>query len=106
TALTGFADSSGAKGVVNVYNSTPGFTVTGLYTNAGHGWTRDWLENVTLTPGEGAVALFRSDPVRCHQRLRVGWLSASGHEFREHPVAVNICALSNIYLDGDGIFFD
>ena len=34
TALAGFADSSGAKGVVNVYNSTPGFTVTALYTKS------------------------------------------------------------------------
>lgn len=100
------ADATGANGVLNIYNSTPGFVITGFYTNAGHGWTRDWLMDVTLTPGEGAEAQFSSAPPKCQQRIRAGWLSASGHEFHGHPISVNICAISNVYFAQEETFFD
>lgn len=105
-SLCALADGTGAEGFVNIYNSSPGFVVTGFYTNGGHGWTRDWLTDVILTPGEGAVAQFRSAPPACHQRVKVGWRSAAGHEVRSHPVAVNICDVSNIYFAQEEIFFD
>lgn len=105
-SFAAWADGTGAEGHIRIFNSTPGFTITGFYTNAGRGWTRDWLKDVTLTPGEGATAKFRSAPPVCHQHVRAGWLSASGHEFKGHPVQVNICNVSNIYFAQEETYFD
>ena len=105
-AQSTLAEGTGAKGYVNIINSTPGFVITGFYTNAGHGWTRDWLTNVRLTPGELAVAQFSTAPPKCHQRVRVGWLSTAGREKRGHPISVNICNVSNVYFAQREIFFD
>lgn len=105
-AFSAFAEGTGADGQVKIFNSSPGFTITGFYTNDGSGWTRDWLGHETLTPGEGAVAQFRSAPPTCHQHVRAGWRSASGHEFRGHAIRVNICGLSNIYFAQEETYFD
>ncbi|MEO0370930.1 MAG: hypothetical protein AAF231_05690 [Pseudomonadota bacterium] len=101
------AEGTGADGHIRIFNSSPGFTITGFYTNDGHGWTRDWLgHDITLTPGEGATAQFRSAPPTCHQNVRAGWLSASGHEFRGHPIRVNVCNVSNIYFAQEETYYD
>ncbi|MEL7396385.1 MAG: hypothetical protein AAFN44_08440 [Pseudomonadota bacterium] len=105
-SLSAYAEATGADGHVNIFNSTPGFTITGFYTNAGHGWTRDWLTDVVLTPGVGAKAVFSSAPPKCHQHIRAGWLSTAGREFHGHPIHINICEVSNIYFAEDEIFFD
>ncbi|MEM6589215.1 MAG: hypothetical protein AAF641_12270 [Pseudomonadota bacterium] len=105
-SLSAWAEGTGADGHIRIFNSTPGFTITGFYTNSGHGWSRDWLMDVTLTPGEGATAQFRTAPPNCHQRVRAGWLSASGHEFRGHPIKLNICNVSNVYFAQEETFFD
>ena len=100
------ADGTGAQGYVKIYNSTPGYVVTGFYTNAGHGWTHDWLNDIVLTPGQGAKAEFSSAPPACTQRVRVGWRSTAGREIRGHPVTVNICDVSNVYFAENEIYFD
>lgn len=105
-SLSASAEGTGADGQIQIFNSTPGFTITGFYTHNGHGWSRDWLRSVTLTPGEGATAQFRSAPPTCHQKVRAGWVSASGHEFRGHPIKVNICNVSNIYFAQEETYFD
>lgn len=105
-SLGALADATGAEGYVKIFNVTPGYVVTGFYTNAGQGWTTDWLTDVTLTPGEGATAEFSSAPPACNQQVAVGWMSTGGREIRGHPVAINICNVSNVFFEGDLISFE
>lgn len=99
-------DGTGADGFINIYNSTPGYTVVGFYTNAGHGWSKDWLTQDILTPGVGAKAVYAAAPPACHQHVRVGWLGPAGMEVHGHPIHLNICDVSNIYFAENETFYD
>ena len=100
------AQGTGAKGYFNIYNVTVGHEIVGFYTNEGHGWTTNWLTAETLTVGEGAVAQFQPGAVTCQQTFTVGWRSTAGREIRGHPVAINICDATNVYLGIDKLSFD
>tara|TARA_R110002020_G_scaffold15140_55_gene53479 strand:+ start:2366 stop:2734 length:369 start_codon:yes stop_codon:yes gene_type:complete len=100
-----FAQGTGSQGYFEIHNNTDANIVVGFYTNDGTGWSQNWLDDA-LDPGDAAVAEFAADTGNCDQLLRVGWAGADGGEVVDEPIAIDICAASNIYVDDNEIFFD
>ncbi len=104
-ASLAFAQGTGSEGYFQVYNNTEGNVVVGFYTNGGDGWSDNWLGDA-LMPGENAQAAFNADTGNCDQVFQIGWLGADDSEVLDEPIAIDICAASNVYLDDNEIYYD
>lgn len=105
--LCGYAQAAGtgSEGYFQIYNNTDGNVAVGFYTNAGDGWSENWLGE-ELMPGTSATAQFDSDTGNCDQVFQIGWLGGDGSEVVDEPVSIDICEASNVYLDDNEIYFD
>lgn len=105
TAGAALAQGTGSEGYFQVYNNTQGNVVVGFYTNDGSGWSENWLSQF-ISPGESMQAQFYADTGNCDQFFQVGWLGADDSEVMDEPIAIDICAASNVYLDDNEIYYD
>ncbi|POF29806.1 hypothetical protein [Roseibium marinum] len=99
------AQGTGSEGYFRIYNNTEENTVVGFYTNDGGGWSDNWLSEA-LEPGENARATFVADTGNCDQTFQVGWLADDDTEVLDDPIAIDICAASNVYMDDNEIYYD
>ncbi|WP_428523693.1 hypothetical protein [Roseibium sp.] len=99
------AQGTGSEGYFQVYNNTEGNIAVGFYTNGGDGWSDNWLGDA-LMPGQNAQAAFNADTGNCDQVFQIGWLGADDSEVLDEPIAIDICAASNVYLDDNEIYYD
>lgn len=104
-SLPVFAQGTGSEGYFQVYNNTEGNIAVGFYTNGGDGWSDNWLGDA-LMPGQNAQAAFNADTGNCDQVFQIGWLGADDSEVLDEPIAIDICAASNVYLDDNEIYYD
>lgn len=100
------AQGTGQEGYFQIYNDTEDNVIVGFYTNGGDGWSTNWLDGVEVQPGQNARAEFHADSGPCEQVFQVGWLGVDGGEVLDEPIAIDICAASNVYLGDNEIFFD
>jgi len=100
------AQGTGSEGYFTLHNSTTGNVVVAFYTNDGTGWSENWLTTDALMPGEAATAEFQARSGTCGQTFAVGWLGADGDGVIDDPIAIDICAASNVYLDDNEIYYD
>jgi len=103
--VASLAQGTGSEGYFQIYNNTEGNVVVGFYTNDGTGWSENWLADA-LDPGENARAQFNADTGNCDQMFQVGWLGDNDSEVLDDPIAIDICAASNVYLDDNEIYYD
>ncbi|MEP3431061.1 MAG: hypothetical protein ABJN98_20415 [Roseibium sp.] len=104
-ATTVLAQGTGSEGYFQIHNNTGGNIVVGFYTNAGDGWSENWLADA-LSPSENATAEFTADTGNCDQVFQIGWLGENDTEVIDEPIAIDICAASNVYLDDNEIYYD
>lgn len=99
------AQGTGSEGYFQIYNNTGGNIAVGFYTNGGDGWSQNWLSDAIM-PGQAATAEFTADTGNCDQVFQVGWLGENDSEVMDEPIAIDICAASNVYLDDNEIYYD
>ena len=105
TSTLAAAQGTGSEGYFQIYNNTANNVVVGFYTNGGDGWSDNWLSDL-LVPGNDARAEFNADTGNCDQVFQVGWLGENDEEVLDEPIAIDICAASNVYLDDNEIYYD
>lgn len=106
SASSTFAEGTGSQGYFQIYNDTEGNVVVGFYTNAGDGWSDNWLNGAQIMPGQNAEARFHANEGPCDQVFAVGWLGDNGSEVMDDPVSINICDASNVYLNDNEMYYD
>jgi hypothetical protein len=104
-AGTALAQGTGSEGYFQIYNDTGGNVLVGFYTNDGSGWSDNWLP-AEIMPGESGRAEFHAETGACDQVFQAGWLGQDGSEVLDEPIAIDICAASNVYLGDNEIFYD
>lgn len=100
------AQGTGSDGYFEIYNDTSNNVLISFYTNDGSGWSTNWIEGVEIYPGENATGEFYAESGPCEQVFQAGWLGADGGEVLDDPIAIDICAASNVYLADNEIFYD
>lgn len=100
------AQGTGSEGYFEIYNDTANNILIGFYTNDGSGWSANWIDGYEIEPGASATAEFFAPEGLCDQVFAAGWLSDTGGEVIDDPIAIDICEASNVYLGDNEIYYD
>jgi hypothetical protein len=95
---------TGSDGVFTIYNNSENNILTGFYSNDGTGWSDNWLGE-RMMPGDTSSAGFLVANA-CEQILQVGWMGEDNSEVLDGPFSIDICAVSNLYLDENEMSVD